>query len=60
METETGLQVVSVERIDGTDVIVEFSDKTFATYATRLLAGISPKRQQVDPRQKDSQGNGSS
>jgi len=48
MSTDGGLEVVSVERIDGTEIIVEFSDSTSALYTTAELTEIKPERKKVD------------
>jgi hypothetical protein len=47
MSTEPPLKVVSVERIDGTDIIVEFSDSTCATYTPQELAAMWPNRRRL-------------
>jgi len=44
MSTETGLYVTSVERIDETDIIVEFSDSSSARYTPQELADLRPDR----------------
>jgi hypothetical protein len=49
MSTEADLEVRSAERIDGTEVIVEFSDGTYAIYLARELAELKPDRQRVSP-----------
>jgi hypothetical protein len=48
MSTESDVEIVSVERIDGTEIIVEFSDSTCATYTTAQLVEIRPNRQRAD------------
>jgi hypothetical protein len=48
MSTDKNLAVVSVERIDGTEIIVEFSDSTCATFTTAELVAIRPDRAKVD------------
>jgi hypothetical protein len=48
MSTELALEVVSVERIDGAEVIVEFSDSTWASYPAEELAGLRPVRRKID------------
>jgi hypothetical protein len=47
MSTPGKLEIVSVERIDGTEVIVEFSDSTLAVYTTQELAELRPDRQKT-------------
>ncbi len=41
------LEVVSVERLDGTEIIVEFSDSTCASYTTQELLDLRPNRPRV-------------
>jgi hypothetical protein len=53
MSTGLALEVLSVERIDGAEIVVEFSDSTWARYTTAELATLRPERQKVD-----SPGNG--
>jgi hypothetical protein len=53
MSTGLALEVVSVDRIDGTEIVVEFSDSTWARYTTEALAAMQPERKKVD-----SSGNG--
>jgi hypothetical protein len=48
MSTEPELEVVSVERIDGTEIIVEFSDSTCATYTPQELADLRPDRKKIN------------
>jgi hypothetical protein len=48
MSTPPLLHVVSVERIDGTEILVEFSDSTSATYTPDELAALRPKREKVE------------
>jgi hypothetical protein len=48
MSTPDKLEVVSVERIDGTEIIVEFSDSTLAVYRAAELAALRPQRQPAD------------
>ena len=48
MSTERAIEVVSVERIDGTEIIVEFSDATFATYTTERLLEMAPEREKAN------------
>ena len=48
MSTGPPLFVISVERIDGTEVIVEFSDSTCATFTPEELAAMRPNRVRED------------
>ena len=48
MSTEPELEVVSVERMDGNEIIVEFSDSTCATYTPQELADLRPQRQKIN------------
>ena len=48
MSTKPELQVVSVERIDGTEVIIEFSDFTCASYTPQELANLRPSREKIN------------
>ena len=48
MSTGLALEVVDVERIDGTEIVVEFSDSTWARYTSEELATMRPERQKVD------------
>jgi hypothetical protein len=48
MSKEPDLEVVSVERIDGTEIIVEFSDSTCAMYTPLELAALKPHRKEVN------------
>jgi len=41
MSTEPALEVISVERIDGTEIVVEFTDMTYATYTTQQLLDMA-------------------
>jgi hypothetical protein len=47
MSTEPELEVVSVERIDGNEIIIEFSDSTCATYTPQELADLRPLRKKA-------------
>jgi hypothetical protein len=49
MSTPDKLAILSVERVDGTEVIVEFSDSTLAVYTTQELAALRPDRQKTPP-----------
>ena len=51
MSTERAIEVVSVERIDGTEIIVEFSDATFARYTTERLLQMAPEREPANGRE---------
>ncbi len=51
MSTEPDLQVVGVERIDGTEVLVEFSDGTYARYTTEQLIEMAPYREKLNGRE---------
>jgi len=53
MSTEHVPEVISVERIDGTDIVVEFSDSTYATYTTQQLLDMATNRKKIE-----SNGNG--
>jgi hypothetical protein len=48
MSTEPALEVISVERIDGTDIVVEFSDLTYATYTTQQLLDVATNRKPIE------------
>ncbi len=48
MSTEKELHVTSVDRVDGTAVLVEFSDGTIATFTTAQLVAIAPNRERSD------------
>ena len=45
---ETMIQVVNSDRIDGTAIVVEFSDGTSATYSAEELAALRPQRIRPD------------
>ena len=49
MSTETTLKVVSVERMDGTGIIIEFSDGTCATFSVQELDSVKPDREKTNP-----------
>ena len=53
MSMEQVLEVLSVERIDGYEIVVEFSDSTYATFTTQQLLDIATDRKKVE-----SNGNG--
>ena len=48
MSTERVLEVISEERIDGTEIVVEFSDSTYATYTTQQLADMALNRKKAE------------
>ncbi len=48
MSTPGKLEVLSVDRIDGTEIIVEFSDSTLAIYTTEELTALRPNRQKTN------------
>ena len=48
MSTEPALEVISVERIDGTEIVVEFTDMTYATYTTQQLLDMATNRKPVE------------
>jgi hypothetical protein len=48
MSTHQVPTIVSVERIDESSLIVEFSDGTFAEYTTAQLLAISPIRERAE------------
>jgi hypothetical protein len=48
MSTEPAVEVISVERIDGTDIVVEFSDSTYATYTTQQLLDTATNRKPIE------------
>ena len=48
MSTGPGLELISVERIDGTEIIVEFSDSTWASYTAEELVAMRPERERID------------
>jgi hypothetical protein len=58
MSTGLALEVISVERLDGTDIIVEFSDSTWARFSTDELIAMRPEREWIDS--TGTGGNGSS
>jgi hypothetical protein len=50
MSTQPQLQILSVERIDGTEAILEFSDGTYAVYTTDDLIRCAKERRPVQER----------
>jgi len=48
MSTQSPVEVVSVERIDGSDIVVEFSDMTYATYKTEQLLEMATNRKPLE------------
>ena len=52
MSTDPSLEVVSVERIDGTGLIIEFSDATTVTYTAQELADLKPDREKNVTRER--------
>ena len=48
MSTARPLEVVGVERIDGTEIIVEFSDGTYGRYTTEQLSEMAPEREKTN------------
>jgi hypothetical protein len=53
MSTEPALEVISVERIDGTEIVVEFSDLTYATYTTQRLLDMATNRRPAETNGND-------
>jgi hypothetical protein len=56
MSTPDKLAILSVERVDGTEVIVEFSDSTLAVYTTQELAALRPERQTTGSPEESAHG----
>ena len=50
MSTEESIQIISVERIDGSEVVIEFSDGTYAVLTTQEVIACVRERQQAHPR----------
>jgi hypothetical protein len=50
MSTQTPLLILSVERIDGTEAIIEFSDGTYTVLTTEDLIRCARERRPVQER----------
>jgi hypothetical protein len=50
MSTQPPLQILSVERIDGTEVIIEFSDGTYSVYTADALVRCAKERRPIQER----------
>jgi hypothetical protein len=53
MSTEPALEVISVDRIDGTEIVVEFSDLTYAPYSTQRLLDMATNRKSIESNGND-------
>lgn len=54
MSTQPEVEIVSVERIDGTKVVVEFSDSTYAVLTTRQLREAATNRRPLEVKERSS------
>ena len=50
MSTDTHLEIISVERIDGTEIVIEFSDGTYAVLTTAEVVACAKERRTTPPR----------